>query len=144
MSMLDELELTIDRQLALQPHWRLPQHHVELAQWLNQLIDEGRSEVITEPDAFRQAFEAARREACWQLPGSGLGLAGYADFDLSTVQRPRLQGAALVFYVQEYRSQLPFKVSVSLLPPHLPAVYERLPDQWVASHLHEWTKELKA
>jgi hypothetical protein len=125
--MSDETEARIAQQLAQRPEWRLPPQHLVLAQWLNQLLDEGRSEVITDPAAFGVALEAAQREARGLWPGDALGLAGYPDFDLSGVQTPRLSGACLVFYVQEHRTQLPYKVSVSLVPPHLPAVYERLP-----------------
>lgn len=134
------MEHAISQQLAEYPQWHLPAHHLELARWLNELIDEGASRVIDDPATFRQSWAAERRRAVLEGQGASLGLPGYPDFDLSLVSSPACQGQTLVFYVQRYISRLPLKVSVSLLPPHLPALYEPVPQPIEVRGLNDWIR----
>ena len=134
------MEETIAQKLAESPQWHLPAHHLQLAQWLNELIDEGASRVIDDPAAFRQSWRAERGQALAEGPGASVGLPGYPDFDLSLISAPACQGQTLVFYVQRYISRLPLKVSVSLLPPHLPALYEPVPQPIKAVGLNDWIR----
>ena len=122
-----EMEQAIARHIADQPRERLPAHHLELARWLNDLIDEGASSVIDDPAAFKKAYAIERSQSVTELPGSSLGLAGYPDFDLSLISAPEIHGSQLVFYVQRHVSRLPLKASISLLASHLPALYEPVP-----------------
>ena len=134
------MEHAISQQLAEYPQWHLPAHHLELACWLNELIDEGASRVIDDPATFRRSWAAECRRAVLEGQGARLGLTGYPDFDLSLVSSPACQGQTLVFYVQRYISRLPLKVSVSLLPPHLPALYEPVPQPIKAAGLNDWIR----
>lgn len=134
------MERAISQQLADHPQWHLPPHHLALARWLNELIDEGASRVIDDPAAFRQSWAAERSRALAEGLGARLGLAGYPNFDLSLVSSPACQGQTLVFYVQRHVSRLPLKVSVSLQPPHLPALYEPVPQPILAAGLHDWIR----
>jgi hypothetical protein len=134
------MEHAISQQLAEYPQWHLPAHHLELACWLNEQIDEGASRVIDDPAAFGQSWTAERGRAVFEGPGASLGLPGYPDFDLSLISAPACQGQTLVFYVQRYISRLPLKVSVSLLPPHLPALYEPVPQPIEARSLNDWIR----
>ena len=134
------MEHAISQQLTEYPQWHLPAHHLELARWLNELIDEGASRVIDDPAAFRQSWRAERDRALAEGQGALLGLPGYPDFDLSLISAPACQGQTLVFYVQRYISRLPLKVSVSLLPPHLPASYEPVPQPIKATGLNDWIR----
>lgn len=134
------MEHDITQQLAKYPQWHLPTHHLELAQWLNELIDEGASRVVDDPAALRQSWQAERARALAEGPGASFGLAGYPDFDLSLVSTPECQGQHLVFYVQRHISRLPLRVSVSLQPPHLPAIYEPVPQPLNASGLNDWIR----
>ena len=134
------VERAISQQLAEYPQWHLPAHHLELARWLNELIDEGASSVIDDPAAFRRSWAAERSRALAEGPGASLGLTGYPDFDLSLVSSPARQGQTLVFFVQRHISRLPLKVSVSLKPPHLPALYEPVPQPIKADGLNAWIR----
>lgn len=134
------MEQAISQQLIEYPQWHLPAHHLELARWLNELIDEGASRVIDDPAAFRLSWAAERRRAVVEGPGARLGLTGYPDFDLSLISAPACQGQTLVFFVQRYVSRLPLKVSVSLLPPHLPALYEPVSQPIKVQGLTGWIR----
>jgi len=125
--LIEILERAVSQQLLEHPQWRQPAHWLELAVSINELIDEGASTVIEDPDAFRKAWQLERGQALLQGPGALLGLAGYPAFDLSLIEGPQCYGSRLVFYVQRHVSRLPLKASISLDPPHLPAVYEPVP-----------------
>lgn len=134
------MERAISQQLTEYPQWHLPAHHLALARWLNEMIDEGASRVIDDPAAFRLSWAAERRRAIAEGPGASLGLPGYPDFDLSLISAPACQGQTLVFYVQRYISRLPLKVSVSLRSPHLPALYEPVPQPIQIRDLNDWIR----
>lgn len=121
------MENTIAAQLRQHPEWRAPAHHLEMARWLNEQLDEGASWVIDDVDAFVEAFKQELWLARLELPASAEGLAGYPDWDLRALRLPHLEGQKLVFYVQRHDSRLPLKATVSLVPPHLPALYEPVP-----------------
>ena len=121
------MEATISEMLQQRPEWRQPAHVSEMADWLNERLDEGASWVIEDVDAFVKEFKREHALARLELPGSGEGLAGYPDLDLTAMRPPALQGQQLVFFVQRYASRLPLKVTVSLVPPHVTALYEPVP-----------------
>jgi hypothetical protein len=117
----------IATQLASHPHWLTAPHPIELAVWLNQLLDEGNSEVVEEPEVF---LEEWREELSYATEDGDLrGMSGYAAFDVSVVSAPKIDGDMLVFYVQRYQDLLPLKASISIKPPYLPALYEGLPQR---------------
>lgn len=117
----------IATQLDSHPEWLLPGHQMELARWMNELLDEGSSEVIEDPDEFRRDWPSQLASTPVSGPEALLGLEGYPPFDVGVVRAPELVGNMLVFYVQRYSNLLPLKASVSLTPPYLPALYEGLP-----------------
>lgn len=135
----NELNTAIAQALAQHPDWRSPSHHLEMAQWLNDLLDEGASRVIEGVPIFLKEFAEERWMAALELPGSQTGLAGYPESDLEAVSPPTVVGGRqLVFYVQRHDSRLPLKVTVSLVPPHVPALYEPVPQTIKVDHASAW------
>lgn len=126
------LESQITAQLLQNPQWRLPAHHLACAQWLNEQLDEGASWVIHDIEDFSRDFAAEQATARVERPAGSEGLAGYPELNLGALRPPYLEGQQLVFYVQRYDSRLPLKVTVSLMPPHLPALYEPVPQLLLA------------
>lgn len=121
------MDSTISAKLQQHPEWRQPAHHAEMARWLNEQLDEGASWVIEDVDTFVKEFNREQALARLELPGSGEGLAGYPDLDLAAMRPPAVEAQQAVFFVQRYASRLPLKVTVSLVPPHVPALYEPVP-----------------
>ena len=121
------MDATISTMLQQHPEWRQPARHAEMARWLNEHLDDGASWVIEDVGTFVKEFNREQSLARLELPGSGEGLAGYPDLDLTAMRPPTLEAHQMVFYVQRYASRLPLKVTVSLVPPHVPAMYEPVP-----------------
>ena len=86
---MDSNELTnaIAQTLALHPEWRSPSHYLEMAQWLNDLLDEGASRVIEDVPKFLKEFAEERWMAALELPGIATGLAGHPESDLEEIGR---------------------------------------------------------